>query len=362
MNLVNIKEMHLELNFNGDKMEKTFKQYLTVPIVIIIVLLALSFGVMWPVFNMVLLGAILAFLIRPLACKIQKKIKYSSLSIIIAIVLVIIPLILLCIYILFVIVGVTTDFISTNFSSTDFDLNQTSKIIASYLSINNPSISILNYINSIMHEAGKFIVDYIVNLAKQIPDISIQLFILICSFFYFTRDGHKAYKFIEELIPDKHISFFHNTVEAIKNVLNSIFYGHFLTALIIGIIAAIGYSLLGYPYGVFLGILTGIFQLLPVIGPWPIYWALFFMDLINGNYINAIVVLLFGFGLSLSDLYIRPILSSHYADIPPLILLIGFLAGPLVFGIVGFITGPLILGITYAVLVSYKNEKEEVEG
>ena len=83
------------------------------------------------------------------------------------------------------------------------------------------------------------------------------------------------------------------------------------------------------------------------------------MDVFSGNYVRAIVVLLFGFGLSLSDMYIRPALSSHYADIPPLILLIGFLAGPLVYGIVGFIIGPLILGITYAVLVSYKNTKEE---
>jgi predicted PurR-regulated permease PerM len=35
---------------------------------------------------------------------------------------------------------------------------------------------------------------------------------------------------------------------------------------------------------------------------------------------------------------------------------VGFLSGPLVYGIVGFIVGPLILGITYAVLDSYRKE------
>ena len=55
-------------------------------------------------------------------------------------------------------------------------------------------------------------------------------------------------------------------------------------------------------------------------------------------------------------MYIRPALSSHYADIHPLILLIGFLSGPLVYGIVGFIVGPLILGITYAILDSFRKE------
>ena len=39
-----------------------------------------------------------------------------------------------------------------------------------------------------------------------------------------------------------------------------------------------------------------------------------------------------------------------------LILLIGFLSGPLVYGIVGFIVGPLILGVTYAVLDNFRKE------
>ena len=67
-------------------------------------------------------------------------------------------------------------------------------------------------------------------------------------------------------------------------------------------------------------------------------------------------MLLFGFFLSTVDMYIRPMLSSHYAEIHPLILLIGFLSGPLVYGIVGFIIGPLILGITYTVLDCYRKE------
>ena len=141
-----------------------------------------------------------------------------------------------------------------------------------------------------------------------------------------------------------------------EEVLKSIFYGHFLTSVIIGIFGCIGYSILGYPFGIFLGVITGILQLIPVFGPWPIYWALFFIDVLGGNYPRAIIVLLFGFFLSTIDMYIRPALSSHYAHIHPLILLIGFLSGPLVYGVVGFVIGPLILGITYAVLDNYRKE------
>ncbi|MDO5848103.1 MAG: AI-2E family transporter [Methanobrevibacter sp.] len=342
-------------------MEKDIKEYITAPILLIAVLLGLSLCVMVPVLDMVILGAILAFLIRPISLKIQSSLKYSSVSIIVAIILVIIPLILLLAYMLSVIVGVTSDFIAANQISS-LNLNQSIATFTNYLPIDYSASSLIDYVDNSINQGGSIVLNYIMGLAKKLPDISIKLFVLICSLFYFARDGNKAYDFVEELVPDKHKNFFKETCSEVKNVLNSIFYGHFLTALILGIIAAVGYSLLGYPYGIFLGILTGIFQLIPVIGPWPIYWVLAIWDFFNGNYVRMIIVLLFGFGLSLSDMYIRPALSSHYAEVPPLILLIGFLAGPLVYGIVGFIMGPLILGITYAVLVSYKNEqKREVE-
>ena len=61
-------------------MEKNFKEYLTPPIILIFALLIISLLVMMPVLDMVILGAILAYGIRPIANKIQSKFKYSSIS------------------------------------------------------------------------------------------------------------------------------------------------------------------------------------------------------------------------------------------------------------------------------------------
>jgi predicted PurR-regulated permease PerM len=301
----------------------------------------------FPVLNMILLGAILAYLIRPVANKIQSKLKFSSISILLAMVVVLVPLILLIAYISYEISSVITSFLASNYY---LDLNQ----FISQLPVDINSIN--SSINSSATEIGKYLLQYAVNFLSKFLNISLDLFILVCSVFYFVRDGDKCLNFVRDFVPDDSKDFFDNTVESVKDVLRSIFYGHFLTSVIIGIFGAIGYSLLGYPYGIFLGVLTGILQLIPVFGPWPIYWALFFMDIFAGNYPRAIVVLLFGFFLSTIDMYIRPALSSHYAEIHPLILLIGFLSGPLVYGIVGFIVGPLILGITYTVLDNYRKE------
>ena len=329
------------------------KEYLTPPILLIVFLLIVSLMIIFPVLNMVILGAILAYGVRPVARKIQSKLKYSSISILLAMVVILIPLILLVAYIAFELSGILSGFLATNSST---DLNATISSLTAYIPGNYDINSLYSSINSSMQEIGKYLLNYLTKFASSLMNVTMDLFILVCSVFYFVRDGDNCLNFIRDFVPDDSKDFFDNTVESVKDVLRSIFYGHFLTSVIIGIFAAIGYSLLGYPYGIFLGVITGILQLIPVFGPWPIYWALFFMDIMAGNYPRAVVVLFFGFFLSTVDMYIRPALSGHYAEIHPLILLIGFLSGPVVYGIVGFIVGPLILGITYAVLDSYRKE------
>ena len=331
----------------------SIKNYLNPPVLLVIFLIVISLMFVFPVLNMVILGAILAYGIRPIARKIQSKLKYSSISILLAMVVVLIPLILLLFYIVFEL-SIFVSWILANNPNTDVNsvMSQISSYLPSYVDVN----SLNSYIDSVISNVGSYLLNYSVKFVGKFANVTLDLFILVCSVFYFVRDGENCLEFIRSFVPDDSKEFFDNTLSSVEDVLKSIFYGHFLTSVIIGIFGCIGYSLLGYPFGIFLGVLTGILQLIPVFGPWPIYWALFFIDVASGNYIRAVIVLFFGFFLSTVDMYIRPALSSHYADIHPLILLIGFLAGPLVYGIVGFVVGPLILGITYEVLDCYRKE------
>ena len=341
-------------------MKNKLKETIGSSLFIVAILLIISLIVLMPVLNMLLLGAVIAYGIRPIANKIQSKIKFSSISTIISIIIVVIPLILIFAYTILVIIDFSYSFLSSNHISLDF--NQSVNIINSYLptEIQSPATVITATINQIINDVLKIVFSYFVDFIKSLPMVMLQIFVLLFSIFYFVRDEHKIKEYLFSFIPEKRKEFFSNMIIEIKIVLKSIFYGHFLTGVILGTIAAIGFYILGYDYALFLGILTGIFQLIPIIGPWPVYTILFASDIISGNYIRAVIVLLFGFGISLSDMYIRPALAGKYVDIHPLILLLGFLSGPIVFGLVGFILGPLILGITYAVVKAYKKEKESL--
>ncbi|MBR5504392.1 MAG: AI-2E family transporter [Methanobrevibacter sp.] len=330
-------------------------------IFIIIVLLAMSFYTITPVLYMVLLGAMIAYGLTPIANRIQTKIKYPSISILLAIILVIIPLILLFAYIFYEI----TTFADLFFNSSSLvgsDINQSLNILVQKLPAELQTIIApnINSLSTSLESVLSYVLAFVVSLVKSFSDILVQLFVLICSIYYFTRDGDIIWENIFAFIPKEHKAFFDNTFFEIASVLKSIFYGHFLTAIIIGLLGGIGYYFLGYPFALFLGVVTGIFQLIPIFGPWIVYWSLaVYAIFVTGDIVQAILTIAWGFVLSLSDMYIRPALASNYADMPSLILLVGFMAGPYVFGIVGFILGPLILGLTYAIIKSLKAELEK---
>ncbi|MGN1363147.1 MAG: AI-2E family transporter [Methanobrevibacter sp.] len=343
-------------------MENNIISKLSTPLIIILILLVLSVMVLTPVLNMVILGIILSLGVRPVARKLNNKIKFKSISNILGMLLIIIPIILLLGYIIYVMISLSSSLISSQGSFSSFNVKSIASSIVYYLPPQYHSMSgtIATKIYTGVNGLTKIIFNYIIGLIKDLPNISVQLLVLMFTTFYFARDGDKVWDYVFAFIPNDRLDFFNRMFAQIKDVLKSIFYGHILTSIIIGLMGFVGYTLLGYPYSGFLGIMTGICQLIPVIGPWPIYCVLAIMDLFKGNYIRLVFVVLFGCVLSLSDMYIRPAISGRYADIHPLILLLGFVSGPLIMGIVGFILGPLILGVAFAVIKTYKEEKDKL--
>ena len=330
-------------------------------IVIIIVLSVLSFFTIAPVLNMVLLGAMIAYGVRPIAGKIQTKLKYPSISILLAMIVVVIPLILLFGYVFWELSNFATMFIASNAGGSNVSMEQGIANIVNSLPVDVQftAQNLLNSISLYLQEGLSALLQSVVTLVKGFSNVILQLFVLFCSIYYFAKDGDSVWEYLFAFVPETHKEFFDKTIDEIANVLKSIFFGHFLTAIIIGIMGGVGYYFLGYQFALLLGVITGILQLIPIFGPWPIYWGLAAYDIfVTGNIVQAVLTLIWGFVLSLSDMYIRPALAGKYADIHALILLVGFMAGPYVFGIVGFILGPLILGITYAVIKSLKDELE----
>jgi predicted PurR-regulated permease PerM len=343
------------------------KGTVTSAIFIIIILVILSALVLTPMISMIILGAIFAYAIRPLSSRMEPYVKFRSVAIFIGMIIVIIPLIAILILFINTLIASAPAFVefikSLNLTSINSSSIQNFPPIQHYFptTTSSPLItSVFTSINLGVEDILRSITEYLLGLLKSVPTVLLQLFIFFASTFYFARDGERVWEYLDYIVPESRKHYFQTLINETDRVLKSIFFGHFVTATITGIVAGIGFALLGYPYAVFLGTLTGFFQLMPIVGHWPTIVGLAIYDLIIGNYLRALEVMLLGGLLSLLDMYIRPKLAGKYADIHPLIFLLGFLCGPLVLGLVGFIIGPLVLGVTYAAVVAYKKENQNI--
>jgi predicted PurR-regulated permease PerM len=127
-----------------------------------------------------------------------------------------------------------------------------------------------------------------------------------------------------------------------------------LTAcLFIGVVCALGFTLLGLPGGLVMGVLAGFFEFVPLVGPLAIAIMAAILAVFHAGLFNAFLVLLFlGVLRIVQDYVIYPRLIGHGIHLHPLAVIFAILAGEKLAGVPGiFLAIPLVAILT----VSYKH-------
>ncbi|MWV63552.1 AI-2E family transporter [Halorubrum sp. JWXQ-INN 858] len=103
----------------------------------------------------------------------------------------------------------------------------------------------------------------------------------------------------------------------------------------------------GYPSPIALATLAGVLQFVPVLGPSVLVVALAGSELMLGDAVSAVGILVVGglFIAAAPDLLVRPRLAAETAELPSTLYFIGFVGGVLTVGPVGVIAGPLVVAI-----------------
>ncbi len=145
----------------------------------------------------------------------------------------------------------------------------------------------------------------------------------------------------------------------VRETTRAVFFGVILAALAQGAVAGLGFTLFGIPSPVMLGILTGIFALLPfgatVIWVPAAAWLLFQGDLWQG-----IGMALWGMlAISSIDNLVRPLFISGTTRLPYLQVFFAFLGGLAAFGLLGLFLGPAILSVWMVLWDEWSRPSEE---
>jgi predicted PurR-regulated permease PerM len=178
----------------------------------------------------------------------------------------------------------------------------------------------------------------------------VKLTLTLLTLFFFYRDGEtiatQADHVVEGFFGDR----LNPYVVTAGKMTRAVVYGLLITAIVQGLIAGIGYAVLGVSAPVLLGFLTGMLSVVPLVGT-AIVWVPVGIYLMSVGLVwKGIVMLIWGAALvNPADNVLRPILISHATRVPFLIVLFGALGGLQAFGLVGLFTGPVVLAVAMAI-------------
>lgn len=135
-----------------------------------------------------------------------------------------------------------------------------------------------------------------------------------------------------------------------------------LVAFFQGIVALIGYLIVGVPDPLFWFVITAIGAMVPFIGTAigivPVTILLYSM----GMEWQAVFIVIYGFVIvGITDNILRLYILNRLASVHPLITLFGVIVGVPLFGFIGLIFGPLLVSLFLLILKIYKHEYGKTE-
>ncbi|MCD4739697.1 AI-2E family transporter [archaeon] len=198
--------------------------------------------------------------------------------------------------------------------------------------------SAITYLSSQLEDIGPVISNML-----GVLNFVVTIFMSLIIAFYLLKDGPNLKKAVFELVPPRYNRLIDLTFERIDKDLQTMFVGSLFTAIFVWIVTSLLLIILGVPYAMLLGMLSGFLQLVPMVGPQIVLIPLGLILIASGSIIQGIIVLILsGFFFFLSDLVVRSVLSKNTKTVHPLIVLIAFIGGVLAFGLKGVVLGPII--------------------
>lgn len=205
----------------------------------------------------------------------------------------------------------------------------------------------LNYINSaadsVLHSGTAIVGQTVLSLSSLLLFL---VFIFLYSFFilYYRR---LLVRFITVAFTNKYAAVIADVISQIKSIIRSYIVGLFFEMVLVSLIGIALFFMLGIKYAFLLGLIIGVFNIIPYVGIFSALLISLLVTFATSDPKHALYVLIAGVCIHLVDSnFIMPRIVGSHVKINPLFVVLGVVAGEMIWGIPGMFLAIPYLAIT----------------
>ncbi|WPQ67306.1 AI-2E family transporter [Weissella paramesenteroides] len=206
------------------------------------------------------------------------------------------------------------------------------------------------WFNTTNSEISTWLKDYSAEYAKKglhgvssvvgtVTSVVIAIITFPFVLFYLLKDGHQMPAYIAKFLPVKARRSFLETLKEISTQISNYIRGQISVAFAVMIMFAIGYTIIGLPYGWLIAIVAGILNIIPFLGSFLAMVPAVVVGIFVSPVMLISVLVVFMIEQTLEGRIISPKLLGSSMKIHPVTVLIVLLSAGNIFGILGVIFG-----------------------
>jgi len=211
------------------------------------------------------------------------------------------------------------------------------------------------------NNASQYLVSHVPDVAKNLLVLLLNASIVSFSLFFLFRDGEEFLHVFRDIIPmeQRHKeAIFYQFYETVSAVVQ----GMVVTAAVQGVLAWIGFSVVGLPYSFFLGCASAVASLQPLGGAAAVWIPAAIYLGLSGSWTWATVLIVYGVVIiSGIDNVIKPLIIGERTKLPTIFLFFGILGGLQAYGFLGVFLGPVVLATIMAFVKIYRETYAHAE-
>ena len=182
---------------------------------------------------------------------------------------------------------------------------------------------------------------------------------LICSF-YLVVDSAKMAKALQEIVPPPFRREYRLLADRVHHVWWAYFRGELFLCVLIGVVSWLGNLIIGMPGAFALGLIAGVLELIPTVGPVLAAVPAVIIALLQGslylpvgNFAFALITVgLYVLVQQLENNFLVPRILGEAVELPPLVVLVGVVVAASAAGLMGALLAAPVIG-TGRVIINY---------